>query len=98
MSALSTRRICAARMRLWKRALYVARSCWKDFDMLKKELGKSGIMLPPVMFGGNVFGWTADVAMSFKLLDALMEAALNAIDTADVYSRWVPGHTGGESE
>jgi aryl-alcohol dehydrogenase-like predicted oxidoreductase len=66
--------------------------------MLKKELGKSGIMLPPVMFGGNVFGWTADVAMSFKLLDALMEAGLNAIDTADVYSRWLPGHTGGESE
>jgi aryl-alcohol dehydrogenase-like predicted oxidoreductase len=66
--------------------------------MLKKELGKSGIMLPPVMFGGNVFGWTADVAMSFKLLDSLMEAGLNAIDTADVYSRWLPGHTGGESE
>jgi aryl-alcohol dehydrogenase-like predicted oxidoreductase len=66
--------------------------------MLKKELGKSGIMLPPVMFGGNVFGWTADVAASFKLLDALMEAGLNAIDTADVYSRWVPGHAGGESE
>jgi aryl-alcohol dehydrogenase-like predicted oxidoreductase len=66
--------------------------------MLKKELGKSGIMLPPVMFGGNVFGWTADVAMSFKLLDALTEAGLNAIDTADAYSRWVPGHAGGESE
>jgi aryl-alcohol dehydrogenase-like predicted oxidoreductase len=66
--------------------------------MLKKELGKSGIMLPPVMFGGNVFGWTADVAMSFKLLDALMEAGLNAIDTAEAYSGWVPGHTGGESE
>jgi aryl-alcohol dehydrogenase-like predicted oxidoreductase len=66
--------------------------------MLKKELGKSGIMLPPVMFGGNVFGWTADVAMSFKLLDALMEAGLNAIDAADVYSSWVPGHAGGESE
>src|SRR5580698_11153267 len=66
--------------------------------MLKKELGRSGIMLPPVMFGGNVFGWTADVAMSFKLLDALMAAGLNAIDTADAYSRWVPGHKGGESE
>jgi aryl-alcohol dehydrogenase-like predicted oxidoreductase len=66
--------------------------------MQTKELGKSGISLPPIMFGGNVFGWTANVAESFKLLDALMEAGLNAIDTADAYSRWVPGHQGGESE
>jgi aryl-alcohol dehydrogenase-like predicted oxidoreductase len=50
------------------------------------------------MFGANVFGWTADAGMSFRLLDALAEAGLNAIDTADAYSRWVPGHTGGESE
>jgi len=50
------------------------------------------------MFGANVFGWTADAVMSFRLLDALAEAGLNAIDTADAYSRWVPGHTGGESE
>jgi aryl-alcohol dehydrogenase-like predicted oxidoreductase len=50
------------------------------------------------MFGGNVFGWTADEATSFKLLDALMAAGLNAIDTADVYSVWARGHTGGESE
>ena len=66
--------------------------------MEHRELGKSGILLPPVMFGANVFGWTADAVMSFRLLDALAEAGLNAIDTADAYSRWVPGHTGGESE
>jgi aryl-alcohol dehydrogenase-like predicted oxidoreductase len=66
--------------------------------MRTKELGKSGIQLPPIVFGANVFGWTADVATSFKLLDALLEAGLNAIDTADAYSRWVPGHSGGESE
>ncbi len=66
--------------------------------MEHRELGKSGILLPPVMFGANVFGWTADAAMSFRLLDALAESGLNAIDTADAYSRWVPGHTGGESE
>ena len=63
-----------------------------------KQLGKSGIALPPIMFGANVFGWTADAVTSFKLLDALADAGLNAIDTADAYSRWVPGHTGGESE
>ena len=63
-----------------------------------KPLGRSGLTLPPIMFGGNVFGWTADPVTSFKLLDALMEAGLNAIDTADVYSRWAPGHSGGESE
>jgi aryl-alcohol dehydrogenase-like predicted oxidoreductase len=50
------------------------------------------------MFGGNVFGWTADAATSFRLLDGFVAAGLNAIDTADVYSRWVPGHNGGESE
>jgi aryl-alcohol dehydrogenase-like predicted oxidoreductase len=50
------------------------------------------------MFGGNVFGWTADAATSFRLLDGFVAAGLNAIDTADVYSRWVPGHSGGESE
>ncbi len=66
--------------------------------MQTKELGKSGLHLPPIMFGGNVFGWTADTATSFRLLDALMDAGLNAIDTADAYSRWAPGHKGGESE
>ena len=66
--------------------------------MQKRKLGKSGLEIAPLMFGGNVFGWTADEAMSFKLLDGFVGAGLNAIDTADVYSKWVPGHKGGESE
>jgi aryl-alcohol dehydrogenase-like predicted oxidoreductase len=64
----------------------------------KRKLGNSGISIAPLMFGGNVFGWTADEAMSFKLLDAFVGAGFDAIDTADVYSKWVPGHKGGESE
>src|ERR1700744_779407 len=52
----------------------------------------------PLAFGGNVFGWTADEATSFRLLDAFVDAGFNLIDTADVYSRWAPGHNGGESE
>jgi aryl-alcohol dehydrogenase-like predicted oxidoreductase len=63
-----------------------------------RTLGRTEIEVPPIVFGGNVFGWTADEATSFALLDSLLDAGLNAIDTADVYSRWVPGHTGGESE
>ncbi len=63
-----------------------------------RPLGRSEVMVPPLVFGGNVFGWTVDEAQGFRLLDALMDAGLNAIDTADVYSTWVPGHTGGESE
>jgi aryl-alcohol dehydrogenase-like predicted oxidoreductase len=66
--------------------------------MEKRMLGRSGLATPPLVFGGNVLGWTANEATSFKLLDALMEAGFNAIDTADVYSRWAPGHSGGESE
>ncbi len=66
--------------------------------MEKRKLGRSGIELPPLMFGGNVFGWTADEATSFKLMDACMDAGINAIDTADVYSVWARGHQGGESE
>ena len=66
--------------------------------MEKRALGRSGLDLPPIVFGGNVFGWTADQAMSFRLLDACVESGLVAIDTADVYSYWVPGHQGGESE
>src|SRR5437870_5181391 len=66
--------------------------------MEKRKLGKSAIEIAPLMFGGNVFGWTADEAMSHKLLDGFVGAGLNAIDTADVYSKWVPGHKGGESE
>jgi aryl-alcohol dehydrogenase-like predicted oxidoreductase len=52
----------------------------------------------PLAFGGNVFGWTADEATSFRLLDAFVDAGLNLVDTADIYSRWMPGHVGGESE
>lgn len=66
--------------------------------MDKRRLGRSNLMVPPLCLGGNVFGWTADEATSFKILDALVEAGCNFIDTADVYSRWVPGHVGGESE
>ena len=66
--------------------------------MHTRPLGRSGLNLPPLCFGGNVFGWTADRAASHHLLDALMEAGLNFIDTADVYSIWIPGHVGGESE
>ena len=66
--------------------------------MEKRKLGNSGLEIAPLMFGGNVLGWTADEATSFKLLDRFVDAGLNAIDTADVYSTWVPGHKGGESE
>jgi len=66
--------------------------------MEQRRLGTSSLLVPPIVFGGNVFGWSADEATSFQLLDRLVEAGLTAIDTADVYSRWVPGHQGGESE
>jgi aryl-alcohol dehydrogenase-like predicted oxidoreductase len=66
--------------------------------MKKRKLGNSGLEVFPLAFGGNVFGWTADEPMSFQLLDAFVEAGFNFIDTADVYSKWVPGHQGGESE
>lgn len=64
----------------------------------KRLLGSTGLLIPPLCFGGNVLGWTADQDRSFQLLDALMARGLNFVDTADVYSRWVPGHVGGESE
>jgi aryl-alcohol dehydrogenase-like predicted oxidoreductase len=64
----------------------------------KRKLGNSGLEIAPLVFGGNVFGWTADEPMSFQLLDAFVVAGFNCIDTADVYSRFVPGHAGGESE
>ena len=66
--------------------------------MEKRRLGNSDLMIAPLMFGGNVFGWTADEKTSFEILDAFVDAGFNAIDTADVYSLWVPGHQGGESE
>ena len=61
--------------------------------MQTRELGRSGLKTAPLAFGGNVFGWTADEKRSFELLDAFVDAGCNLIDTADVYSRWVPGHT-----
>ena len=64
----------------------------------KRELGRSGIKITPLMFGGNVLGWTADEATSFSILDAFVDQGGDAIDTADVYSAWAPGHEGGESE
>ena len=63
-----------------------------------RQLGRSGLEVSPICLGGNVFGWTVDEAMSFRLLDAWVDAGMNFVDTADVYSRWVPGHAGGESE
>lgn len=63
-----------------------------------RSLGKTGLSIAPLVFGGNVFGWTADEKTSFDLLDAFTGAGFNAIDTADVYSRWAPGNAGGESE
>lgn len=67
-------------------------------DPKKRALGKSGLETAPLVFGGNVFGWTIDKAKSFEILDAFVGAGFNAIDTADVYARWVPGNSGGESE
>ena len=64
----------------------------------KREIGSSGIEISPLALGGNVFGWTADEATSFTLLDAFVDAGGTMIDTADVYSAWVEGHVGGESE
>jgi aryl-alcohol dehydrogenase-like predicted oxidoreductase len=66
--------------------------------VIKRTLGNSGLAIAPLAFGGNVFGWTADEATSFQLLDAFVAAGFNFIDTAGVYSRWAPGHQGGESE
>jgi aryl-alcohol dehydrogenase-like predicted oxidoreductase len=63
-----------------------------------RALGRSGLQVSPVCLGGNVFGWTADEPTSFRLLDAWVDAEMNFVDTADVYSRWVRGHGGGESE
>ena len=66
--------------------------------MQKVELGRSGLRVAPLAFGGNVFGWTADERRSFELLDAFVAAGFDLIDTADVYSTWVAGNSGGESE
>ncbi|MBV8872569.1 MAG: aldo/keto reductase [Metakosakonia sp.] len=66
--------------------------------MALRSLGTTGLQIPRLVFGGNVFGWTVDEKQSFSLLDALLERGFTAIDTADVYSAWAPGNKGGESE
>ena len=66
--------------------------------MEKRLLGRSGLQTAPIVLGGNVFGWTADEATSFSILDRFVDLGFNVIDTANVYSMWVPGHKGGESE
>src|SRR5260370_14127715 len=66
--------------------------------LTKRKLGNWGLEIAPIVFGGNVFGWTAEEATSFRLLDAFVAGGFNAVDTADVYSKWVPGNKGGESE
>lgn len=66
--------------------------------MEKRTLGKTDLNIAPIVFGGNVFGWTIDEQKSFEILDQFIESGFNFIDTADVYSRWVPGNKGGESE
>ena len=66
--------------------------------MQRRPLGRSKLQVSPLCLGGNVFGWTADETTSFQLLDAWVDSGMNFIDTADVYSYWVPGHRGGESE
>jgi len=63
-----------------------------------RKLGNTDLMVSPITFGGNVFGWTIDENTSFEILDAFVDAGFNFIDTADVYSRWKPGNQGGESE
>lgn len=66
--------------------------------MEKRRLGQSSLDVPPITVGCNVFGWTVDEKTSFELLDAWLDAGFNFLDTADVYSRWHPGNSGGESE
>ena len=66
--------------------------------MDKRRIGRSDLAVAPFCLGGNVFGWTADEATSFAILDRFVERGFDFIDTADVYSRWAPGHAGGESE
>ena len=87
----------------------IARAKWAPVDSTRKRpalycrmqtrsIGPADVKVSPIMLGGNVFGWTADEATSFAVLDAFVDRGFNFIDTADVYSRWAPGHQGGESE
>lgn len=77
---------------------FLTSECKTERKMALRSLGTSAIQVSPVVFGGNVFGWTIDEKQSFSLLDALADTGINFIDTADVYSAWVPGNQGGESE
>jgi aryl-alcohol dehydrogenase-like predicted oxidoreductase len=70
----------------------------KNMLVNKRKLGTSDLEVSPLTFGGNVFGWTLDESTSFKILDSFIAAGFNFIDTADIYSSWVPGNQGGESE
>ena len=76
-------------------------AAWYDEElsqMTLRQVGTSDMMVAPLALGGNVFDWTADEATSFAILDAFVDAGGTMIDTADVYSAWVPGQSGGESE
>jgi aryl-alcohol dehydrogenase-like predicted oxidoreductase len=74
------------------------KSVAKKYVMEKIYLGKSDINISPLIFGGNVFGWTVNEKTAFELLNEFYEGGFNCIDTADIYSMWVPGNSGGESE
>ena len=67
-------------------------------EIEKRSLGSSGLVTAPLVFGGNVFGWTVDQTGASELLDRFVDAGFNMVDTADVYSNWIPGNRGGESE
>ena len=68
---------------------------WRERSVEYRRLGRTDIRIPPILFGGNVFGWTANETVSCQLLDELLAAGFNAIDTADMYATWVPGNSGG---
>ncbi len=70
----------------------------KSPQMERRRIGRSELRIAPLVLGGNVFGWTADQHTSFRILDAFLDAGLNAVDTSDNYSSWIAGHVGGESE
>ncbi len=79
-------------------SLLIAFPNFKIKIMDYKKAGETDLKIPPIVFGGNVFGWTADKKRSFKLMDKLLDLGFNMIDSADVYSRWADGNSGGESE
>jgi aryl-alcohol dehydrogenase-like predicted oxidoreductase len=78
--------------------MYVTINQNMELPLTRRALGMTGLMISPLVFGGNVLGWTVDQKTSFDILDAFLDHGFNAIDTADVYTAWVPGNRGGESE